>query len=315
MKSDKSSVFPADADILPPSDDRIFKVLLTHPNAKQVLIDVISTVIEQKVVAVQIRNNEVPAMDTEEKNERFDVNCTIDTGEGSRFNQVNVEMHCFPQNESDSNHTNFINKYVYFLTDLHSSQKSKKVIYRNLVKTYQITFCMYNVFPDLQNYVNWFSLRTKEGYQLTDQINMVVIELDKINKMLNKPVEKLTSFEKWSLFFRFAQEPVHRSLINDIIKDKEEIGMAAALLQVLPTSLTGRSFQEISQDEREKARARSRKMYEMDQYSNLHTAILRGELQGEKRSDEKWQSVVADKEAENEKLRLRISELEAKINT
>jgi len=303
MKSNKSNAFPADADILPPSDDRIFKVLLTHPNAKKVLIDVISTVIEQKVIDVQIRNNEVPAMDTEEKNERFDVNCTIDMGEGSRFNQVNVEMHCFPQDELGSDHTNFINKYVYFLTDLHSSQKSKKVIYRNLVKTYQITFCMYNVFPDLQNYVNWFSLRTKEGYQLTDQINMVVIELDKINKMLNKPVEKLTSFEKWSLFFRFAQEPVHRSLINDIIKDKEEIGMAAALLQ------------EISQDEHEKARARSRKMYEMDQYSNLHTAILRGELQGEKRSDEKWQSVVADKEAENEKLRLRISELEAKINT
>ena len=39
-----------DADILPPSDDRIFKVLLTHPNAKQVLIDLVSTIIERKVI-------------------------------------------------------------------------------------------------------------------------------------------------------------------------------------------------------------------------------------------------------------------------
>ena len=287
--------FPMDADILPPGNDRIFKVLLTHPNAKEVLIDVISTIIERKVVDVQIRNNEVPAMDIDEKNERFDVNCTIDTGD-----QVNVEMHCFPQKELGGLHTSFINKYVYFLTDLHSSQKSKDVIYRNLVKTYQITFCMYNVLPALPEYVNWFSLRTKEGYQLTDQVNMVIIELDKIKEMLKKPVDELTSFEKWSLFLRFAQEPVYRSKINAIIKDKEEINMAAGLLQ------------EISQDEHERARLRSRKMYEMDMYSNYHTVREEGLIEGELRSDEKWQGVVAEKDTEIEQLRLRIAKLESK---
>ena len=61
---------------------------------------------------------------------------------------------------------------------------------------------------------------------------------------------------------------MHRSLINDIIKGKEEINMAAALLQ------------EISQDEHERARLRSRRMYEMDQYSNLHTTLERGIIQG-----------------------------------
>ena len=268
-------MFPADADILLPSDDRIFKVLLTHPNAKQVLIDVISTVIERTVVDAQIRNNEVPAMDTEEKNECFDVNCTIDTGD-----QVDVEMHCYRQDEIGSEHTSFINKYVYFLTDLHSSQKSKSVKYRNFVKTYQITFCMYNVLPSLPDYVHRFTLRNNDGIQLTDQINMVIIELDKINEMLKKPVEKLTSFEKWSLFFRYAQEPMHRSLINDIIKGKEEINMAAALLQ------------EISQDEHERARLRSRRMYEMDQYSNLHTTFERGIIQGRAEGEAKGRAEV-----------------------
>ena len=130
---------------------------------KKVLIDLISTVIERTVVDVQIRNNEVPAMDVDEKNERFDVNCTIDTGD-----QVNVEMHCYKQDELGSDHTNFKNKYVYFLTDLHSSQKSKKITYRNLVKTYQITFSMYNIFPTSADYIHWFSLRTIKGIQLTD---------------------------------------------------------------------------------------------------------------------------------------------------
>jgi len=137
-----SYAFPPDADILPPSDDRIFKVLLTHPNAKQVLIDVISSVIEQKVVDVQIRNNELPAMDVDEKNERFDVNCTIDTGD-----QVDVEMHCSEREEIGFKRTNFINKYIYYLTDLHSSQKSKSVKYKDMVRTYQVTFSLHTVFP------------------------------------------------------------------------------------------------------------------------------------------------------------------------
>ncbi|MCL2443002.1 MAG: Rpn family recombination-promoting nuclease/putative transposase, partial [Treponema sp.] len=78
-----------DADLLPPANDRIFKALLTHPDAKQVLIDIISTVIERKVLDVQIRNNELPVMDMEEKQERFDVNCVLDNGD-----QADVEMHC-----------------------------------------------------------------------------------------------------------------------------------------------------------------------------------------------------------------------------
>jgi len=259
----KNCLFPADADILPPSDDRIFKVLLTHPNAKEVLIDVISTVIGYTVIDVHICANEVQAMDINEKNQRFDVNCIINTGD-----QVNVEMHCYRQNESGSEHTNFKNKYVYFLTDLHSSQESEGKIYRNLVRTYQITFCMYTVLPSLPDFVNWFSLRTCNGYQLTDQINMAIIELSKINEVLKKPVEEMSSFEKWSLFFRFAQEPAHRSQINDIIKSKEEIGMAATLLQ------------EISQNADERARLRSRKMYEMDQLSNLDASEIKGRVEG-----------------------------------
>ena len=287
----RSCVFPADADILPPSDDRIFKVLLTHPDAKQVLIDLISVVIERTVVDVQVRNNEVPAMDIQEKQERFDVNCTIDTGD-----QVNVEMHSYRQDEIGTEHDNFINKYVYFLTDLHSSQMSKGVLYRELVKTYQVTFSMYNIFPSSPDYVHKYSLRDQNGIQLTNQVNMIIIELDKINEILKKPVKELTSFEKWSLFFRFAQESVYRNRINDIINEKEEISMAAALLQ------------EISKDEHERARIRSRRMYEMDQISNLLTAEKRGEI----KSDKKWQVVIANKDAEIARLR---TELEAARST
>jgi len=264
-----------DVDLLPPTDDRIFKTLLTHPNAKQVLIDVISTVIEQKVTDVLIRNNELPAMDTEEKAERFDVNCTIENGD-----QVNVEMHCEERVETGVVRVNFLNKYTYYLTDLHSSQKSKGIRYKDLKRTYQITFSLHTVFPNRSDFVHRFSLRTIDGEQLTDQINMIIIELSKLYTSVKKPAETLTSFEKWSLFFKFADDPVHRSLINAIIREKEEICMAATLLR------------EISEDEHERARIRSRRMYEMDKYSDYHTAIEIGEI----RANEKWQAIVAEKD-------------------
>ena len=276
---------PAGADILPPSNDRIFKLLLTHPDAEKVLIDIVSTVINRKVVAVQIRNIELPVMDVNEKDERLDINCTIDSGD-----QVDVEMHSCPQEEIGKEFFNFVNE---------------------LVRTYQITFCMHTVLPDWPNFVNRFSLRNASGRLLSDQINMIIIELDKLDALLKKPVNKLTAFEKWSLFFKFAQDSIQRGKINDIIKEKEEIGMAAALLQ------------QISRDEREKAIFRSRRMAETDRVSDLLTAEERGKIH----EREKWQNVVAEKEAELadqktmlagqktiiENLNMQIAELQAKV--
>jgi len=59
-------------------------------------------------------------------------------------------------------------------------------------------------------------------------------------------------------------------------------------------------LQEISQDERERARLRSRRMYETDKYSDYHTAIEIGEI----REREKSQRVIKEKDtviAEKEK--------------
>ena len=80
-------LLPLDIDILPPSDDRVFKKILTSPEAKPALMDLISSVINRPVVDVVVRNNELLVGDTEEKAERLDVNCKIDDG-----TQVDLEM-------------------------------------------------------------------------------------------------------------------------------------------------------------------------------------------------------------------------------
>jgi DNA-binding NarL/FixJ family response regulator len=84
--------------------------------------------------------------------------------------------------------------------------------------------------------------------------------MSKLDYTLNKRVEDLTGMEIWGLFFGHVQDPRYREIINNIIKTKEEVGMATELLL------------EVSQDERERARMMSRKKFLMDETSNRITA-------------------------------------------
>ena len=114
------SLLPMDIDILPPSDDRVFKLILTSPESKPVLIDLIAATIRRPVVDVVVRNNELPLADTEEKAERLDVNCIIEDG-----SQVDLEMQASYMEETGRAHENLKGKSIYYLCDLHSSQSSK----------------------------------------------------------------------------------------------------------------------------------------------------------------------------------------------
>jgi len=109
------AILSIDEHILPPSDDCVLKAVLTHPNDKPALMDLISAVIGRTVLDVQIRNNELPVRDTDEKNERFDVNCVIDDG-----SQIDVEMQGSKLEGINGGQVSLINKAVYYLTDLHS---------------------------------------------------------------------------------------------------------------------------------------------------------------------------------------------------
>jgi hypothetical protein len=68
-RSKGMGLLPMDADILPPSDDRVFKLILTSPTAMPVLADLISTIIMRPVVDVAVSYNELPVEDTQEKSE------------------------------------------------------------------------------------------------------------------------------------------------------------------------------------------------------------------------------------------------------
>jgi predicted transposase/invertase (TIGR01784 family) len=256
-------LLPMNIDILPPSDDRVFKLLLISSDAKPVLMDLISAIIGRPVVDVVVHNNEIPAGDTEEKAERLDVNCRIDDD-----SQVDLEMQAsYIQEDSDGEHKNLKGKSIYYLCDLHSSQPSKGVRrYDKLAQTYQVTFCSYTVFPNRKEYVNSFSMRhDNDNELLSNAIHVIYVELSKLNEIIKKSVDDMTDLEKWSIFFQYANLPTYRERVNKVIESKEVLQVAGNLLM------------SISQDERERAIFRSRRMFQTDRESDIATAEDRGE--------------------------------------
>ena len=267
-------ILPMDADILPPSDDRIFKLILTKAEAAPALRDLVSSIIGRPVTDVVVRNSEMLSQDTEEKEERLDVNCRV-VEDGT---QIDLEMQAHRIQEDDGDPPrNLTGKGIFYLCDLHSSQPSRGVRrYDRLAQTWQVTFCVYPVFPRRENFLNAFSLRHDEDNELlSDMIRIVYVELGKLQEILKKPIGTMTDLEKWAIFFRYANVPKYRKVVNEIIDSKEALTVAGELLM------------SVSKDEHERAVFRSRRMAETDRLSDLATAEERGERRGERRGIEK----------------------------
>ena len=228
-------------------------------------MNLISSIIGRTVVDVVLLPNALAPGDTEEKAERFDVNCKIDDG-----SQINLEMQASHMIEDlDGQHRNLKGKSVYYLTDLHSSQPAKGLRrYDRLARSYQITFCSYTIFPNTQDYMNSFSLRhDTTGELLSDAISLTFVELSKLSEVVKKPVCDMTDLDKWSVFLQYAPDLEHREIVNKVIESEEVLQVAGDLLM------------NISKNERERAIYRSRRKFQTDLQSDLATAEDRGRRQ------------------------------------
>ena len=257
-------LLPKDIDILSPTDDRIFKAMLTAPEAKPALLLVASAIVKRPVVDVLVRNNELAVSDTEEKAEQFDINCKVDDN-----SQADIEMQANRmEEEQGSEHENLRARSIYNLCDLHSSQSSKGKEYGKLIRSYQVMFCGFTVFADRPDFINTFSLRHDiDNGLLHNAVQAMFIELSKLNDILKKPVEEMTDMERFSVFLRYAENPEYRDIVNRVIESKEGLAVAGEVLM------------SISKDERERAIFRSRRIALADQESNRITLVRNARAQ------------------------------------
>jgi predicted transposase/invertase (TIGR01784 family) len=260
--SEKEIVIPK---LLPPSEDGVFRTLLTHPDAKPILRDVIASILQISVAEVEVRNAELPISDINEKRERFDVNCRTDDGK-----QICVEMQskAMQGDSVTAGHKNIKDRAIYNLCDLHATQPGRGVDYVDLLQSYQITFCGYTVFSGHDRFISRFGFRDEAGDELSDSVGIVFIELTKLEAITAKPVEEMTGAELWSLFFGYSDKAQHRALLSEVISRRGELKMANDLLA------------SISKDERERANYRSRRIFLMDMEHNMSISHKEGHKEG-----------------------------------
>jgi predicted transposase/invertase (TIGR01784 family) len=251
-------------DLLPPSEDGVFKTLLTHPEAQPVLRDVIESYLHIPVVKANVRNVETPISSVNEKRERFDVNCVANDD-----SQLDVEMQAdaMKGDSLKTSHAIVKGRSVYHVSDLHSGQDARGVRYDKLMRSFHLTLCGYTVFPHRKEFIRRFSFRDEGGELLSDAVEIIFVELSKLGDVIKKPVEAMTGEELWSCFFYYAANPKYNELTGKLIAVRKEIKMASELLQ------------SISRDEIQRAHFRSRKMFQMDM--DHDRAVVRDEAKME----------------------------------
>ena len=249
-------------ELLNPMIDPIFKALFTSDNEKsrEALKDLISTCIHQKVESVGVVANE-PAVDMlDERQIRYDINCVINTGE-----KVNVEMTIFPS-------TGETVRLEYYLSKLFVSQSTtgaKK--WKNLKKVYQISIIgKGNLFKDKEMIHEFEYYDPEHKISLDGKTRLVTIELPKLKDVKDFVNARPEDIESWAIFFKYANDPEERTIINNIAKEERGVNMA---LQVLTN---------ISKDTKMRMLAISEEKRVNDYYIDLNSERAAGFDEGRK---------------------------------
>ena len=254
-------IFGYDDDVLDPCMDPVTKAIFTKdtPESRAALNGLLSDILGQEVGVFAVGVNEPPVDDIRDRQIRYDINCRFSTGE-----LANVEMTMYPDASE-------VNRLEYYAAKLHASQnlKGKDKSYKDVKKTYQISFVVKErLLPD-EVLVHWFEYYDKKNkISLGGCSNVISIELCKLDSILKKPLDEMTGTELWAMFFRFSSHMEHRPLINEIVQRKESIAMAAKTLIT------------ISKDEIERARLLSEYKYLMDLQSKMVDARRAGRAEG-----------------------------------
>ena len=237
--------------------DNVFKAVFTKdiPASKRALSKLVSALIEREVSITNITANEPPIENLRDRQVRYDINCKAEDGE-----LVNVEMSLNPDT-FEPVRLEFHAGKLFIGQDIRGKEKS----YDDLKRSYQIAIlAKERFFPDEEPMHNFEYYDPVHKVPLNGRTRIITVELSKLEKVMNKPIEAMSAAEMWAVFFQYSTDKAKREMINEIINHEEGIAMASEVLMT------------ISRDEVERARLRSEEKYVLDTQSKLTDAKRQG---------------------------------------
>lgn len=258
-----SIYFTAEDDLLNPCWDNVFKAMFTTGSnqSRKALKGLLSAILDRQVIDVSVMQNE-PAVESKgERRIRFDINCKFNDGE-----PANIEMTISPD-KSEKLRIEYYGAKLHICQDIKGTDKT----YADLKHSYQISIVSESLLKG-KNFLHYFEYIDQYGEKLDGRTHIIIVELSKLSDIARKPIEKLTSAERWAVFFRFCADKSKRELVNKILEREETIEMAGELLL------------HISKDENTRARLLSEYKYEVDLQSKMVGAKREGLKEGEKKA-------------------------------
>jgi predicted transposase/invertase (TIGR01784 family) len=242
--------FKYNDDIINPCWDNVFKAIFTRntPESRGALEYLLSAIIKRKLAVLSIVANEPPVENINERQIRYDISCKFNNHE-----LCNIEMTLNPDTFEPVRLEYYAAK-LFISQDIRGQGKS----YNDLQKTYQISLLVNSPIIKDDLFVHNFKYYDEENnISLNGRSHIITIELSKLEHIVRKPVAKMTSLERWAIFFKYTPDKEKRELVNEIIKSEEGITMAGQVLL------------SISKDEKERARLTSEYKFAVDLQSKI----------------------------------------------
>jgi predicted transposase/invertase (TIGR01784 family) len=245
--------------------DAVFKAVFTKdtPESQGALKGLLSAFIGRKINSVSIINNEPAVDDLHQRQIRYDLNATFDNGE-----LANIEVMLYPKIHEPE-------RMEYYLDRLHASQEIKGTdkTFGDLKRTWQLSIAdRKNFFADNEYFHNFILYDPIRHISLGGLTAVHTLELNKLDRVLKKPVSQMTSLERWSVYFKYFTDPEKQGLLQEILKEEEAITMATQVIQGL------------TQSQIEYIREMSRHKREADYWQDIRDAedagIAKGEAKG-----------------------------------
>ena len=197
--------------LLNPRFDSTFKALFTQPSAesREAMRSFLEAATERRVTTWQLSQTEVPVEFHGQRGVCFDLSCSFDDGR-----VADIEMQAFRQPYD------YGRRAEYQVARLEAAHLKRGEHWKKAPTVYQISVLDYDYSPDSREPVSRYAMRTKDGRELTNLLNIVFIELPKVTALENS-VERNTALENWGIFLKDADNPEKRGLIQQLARKEK----------------------------------------------------------------------------------------------
>lgn len=205
--------------LLNPRVDTTFKALFTQPTkeSRDALHSFLEAATERKIKTFVLTANDAPSGFDGQRGVSYDIICEFDDGLSA-----DIEMQAFNQ-EYD-----YGKRAEYQVARLETTYLRKGDDWGKAPTVYQVSVLDFNYGNEGESFitpVSRYAMRTKDGRDLANLLNIIFIELPK-TRNLEETLETNTALENWAIFLKEADNPQKRDVINRLTE--KEAGLMQA---------------------------------------------------------------------------------------